>query len=142
MAIMKYCAPCRTEKPVSEFNKHKKTYDGLTGVCKTCYLARYGRKSTRQRDIPNPDPLDRKMSRHSNAIKFLERLLFVYGEDIYKIDKTMKMMAEDTGVPERSVNRYLPLLREMRLLTRRYNDRNDRSKGYNWFVEMNNPNSK
>lgn len=139
MALVKYCAPCRQDRPITEFNKHKKTYDGLTGVCKTCYQQRYGRNAIPQRSIANPDPLDRKFSRESNSIKFLEAMLLIYGDDIYCIDKTMKAMAEDTNTPERTVHRYLPILVKLGLLRRTYSDLNDRSKGYKWWVCMNKP---
>jgi hypothetical protein len=138
---MKYCAPCREDRPISEFNKHKKTYDGLTGVCKTCYQKRYGRKSIPQRDLPASvkDPLDRKFSRHSNAIKFLEKMLLIYGYETYVVDKTIKMIAEDLDMPERTTYRYLYILKDMGLLRRTYCDNKDRSKGYKWWITINKP---
>lgn len=141
MAIMKYCAPCRIEKPTSEFFAHRKTYDGLAGVCKKCYRNRYGRNAVKQRDIPlkQRDPLDLKFSKESNAIRFLERMLFIYGADTYCIDKTIQNIADDLDMHYRTVHRYLYLLTDMKLLRRTYCNNKDKSMGYKWWVCMNKP---
>lgn len=143
MAIMKYCAPCRTEKPASEFYKyqHKNTYDGLAGVCKSCYVERYGRNVVRQRDIPakQRDPLDKKFSKESNAIRFLEKLLREYGEDTYKIDMNIQDIADDLGMHYRTTYNYMYLLKKMGLLRRTFGNGKNRAHGYIWWVAMNKP---
>ena len=37
---MKICSKCKTEKPPTEFHKHKKSKDGLAYTCKECAKAR------------------------------------------------------------------------------------------------------
>lgn len=34
--MQKHCLSCNTTKPLSEFNKHKSTSDGLQGYCRSC----------------------------------------------------------------------------------------------------------
>jgi len=142
MALVKFCYPCQTEKPVSEFYFSSKTKDNLTRVCKYCTYHRYSMNAVKQRDLKYRDPLQRATSRENNSLRFLERVLTVYGPDTYRIDKTVDLLAEETGVPAVSVFRYLHKLLELGLVTRKYHNPKDRSMGYDWYIELNNPKSK
>lgn len=145
MAITKYCAPCRSEVSVENFNKSTRTYDGLAISCKPCSYRRYGPHAVRQRSIPldQRDPFDRKHSRSNAALNFLEKLLEVYGPNKYHIDdKTIKMLAEDARVSERAAYRYLKLLQDMKLIKKKYHNPKNRSLGYDWFILMNKPSKK
>lgn len=138
MAIMKFCGPCHKEKPIEQFFNYARSKDGKGTMCKSCVKARSGRY------LPKPayNKDDRSNSTYHNSLKFLERMLFIYGADTYCINKTIEQISKDTGTPLRSTWRYLHKLKEIGLLKRMVCDRKDRSKGYKYFVTFNKPTNK
>lgn len=64
---MKYCAKCRTEKPLSEFNKNTGRKDGLQAQCRDCGKSRnnanYQENAVRRSSIRSNADLSRQRTR-------------------------------------------------------------------------------
>ena len=65
--IMKKCTKCKTEKPITEFHKHKGSKDGLYPSCKICYKQHYKQYYAKNKENYRKRG---KIYREKNPIKF------------------------------------------------------------------------
>lgn len=133
------CKKCNQEKPESDFYIYKKT-GMIRKPCIACFI-HYNKherppapKRTKPKQLKRPEP---GPYMKSNAVKFYMTLLQVYGIDAQAVDETMDDIASHTGYNRRAMDRYLHLLVAEGLLSMRYHDVKDRSKGYKWMINAN-----
>lgn len=56
MKLLKTCAKCGQEKPLSDFNKNKKAKDGYSIYCKKCHNVYYYRNKDKMKSIVKDAP--------------------------------------------------------------------------------------
>ena len=87
---MKKCTTCNIEKELTEFNKHKKTKDGLRGNCKSCqkdYHKKYRKANEKQIKEYNKKWYHANREHHKEYYKANEEKIKEYKKEHKKANK-------------------------------------------------------
>lgn len=113
--LFKVCNKCSTEKPISEFNKHKGKTDGYNNACKLCY-SKWNKPKTKEQAIR-----DTNKYKQINPQKVKDNWKRYYdkNKDKLKVKTSEHKKGKGKDVYKKWYEKYRPISNEKRRLRRK-----------------------